>query len=152
MAANASESNSITSRNEPHFASALARGKAISLLRLIIFPVSFDVNVLITSARLTSCCQSTHLLWWKTAGKALGDRGTGARAKETNKLFWVWKVGGGRIEEHFLQFLEFCYSSLCYGFANFKLLVFLDHFKYGQTGDILKAVCIPGWARKRLSF
>ena len=36
MAANASESNSITSRNEPHFASALARGKAISLLRLII--------------------------------------------------------------------------------------------------------------------
>ena len=42
------------------------------------------------------------------------------------------KVGGGRKEEHFLQFFEFCHCSLCYDFTNFKLLGFLDHLKYGH--------------------
>ena len=41
-------------------------------------------------------------------------------------------MGGERKEEHFRQFFEFCHCSLCYDFTNFKLLVFLDHLKYGH--------------------
>jgi len=53
--------------------------------------------------------------------------------KETNKLFWVWKVGGGRIEGHFLQFFEFCNCSLCYGFVNFKLLGYFPNRGYFKS-------------------
>ena len=65
----------------------------------------------------------------KQLQKALGGRGR--VAEETNKFFLGVGGGRGRIKEHFLQFLKFCHSSLCYGFTNFKLLVFLDHLKYG---------------------
>ena len=100
------------------------------------FFVSFHDNLLITPARLTSCCQSTHLLWWKlNSCKKLSGIGVQVHAqKKRTSSFWVCKVGEGRKEEHFLQFFEFCHSSpfLCYGFSNFKLPVFRDHFKYGH--------------------
>ena len=70
-------------------------------------------NLLITSARFTSSCQSTHLLWWKTAAKSSRGRG----AKETKKLFLG--VEGGRGKERrtlppvprvlsFFSSLKFC--------------------------------------------
>ena len=67
----------------------------------------------------------------KNSCKKLSLVGVGVQKKGTSS-FCVWKVGGGRIEEHFLQLFEFCHSSLCYGFANFKLLVLLDHLKHGH--------------------
>ena len=165
MAVDAIEPNSInTARNEPHFVSTLARGKRFLFLdwlfQRIVKPISLS-GYLSFIAKFAFLFPFTIIYWLHPRGlplavralfffgekqlqKALGDRGTSSCAKETNKLFLGVEGGRGRMEEHFLQFLEFCHSSLCYGFAHFVshllthillaicLLVFLGHFKYGH--------------------
>ena len=105
MAANASEPNSInTARNEPHFVSALARGKwflffdwlfqgvvkrnqctmpgYLSFIAKLAFLFRLTENLLISSSRFTFGCQSTHLLWWKTAAKSSRGSGKGRKINE----------------------------------------------------------------------
>ena len=152
VAANASEPNSInTATNEPHFVSALARMKPFLFLDWLFqgivkrhqYPCQ---AILVLYVSLLSCFVwrkcidyiregyvflSEHSSLVKNSCKKLSGVGVGVQKKRTFKFFLGVEGGRGRIKEHFLQFLKFCHSSLCYGFTNFKLLVFLDHLKYG---------------------